>query len=210
MQDATQHNRSPLGAEMMHTSCVLVLLVFALFAPFAGALSGQSGGPVPGPDRVAMAPGGCSMVMSSATIESCCCEAPAAPVQVTPPLSKESCCAEPAADAAPVVRVMPQGCDCMSSPQAPHSPPGGLRLLLQSPGSDPNSALSQQMLDASQWPASALVTASQQELGTRAGVLVHGPIAPSANGDHATSRANRIGVLRGQATRLALLATLRC
>ncbi|MFT4709083.1 MAG: hypothetical protein ACI8Q9_000201 [Planctomycetota bacterium] len=209
MQALPRVTRSPKGVEAMRPWCVLLLVAFALFAPLAGAYGTANGASNPVSMNAYMGAGGCSMSLagvSSSAMEDCCCAAPvtsSAPIQVAPTATK-SCCTEPANEAPVQVPQLVNRCNCESSPLAPHSPVPGARINATVPAPDPSSTLVELMLAASYRPGSPLLWAN---------LPVSGPIpdslAPTRMVESCTSGANRIGILRGQATRLALLATLR-
>ncbi len=204
MQALPRVNRSPLGVEAMRPWCLVLLVAFALFAPLAGALGAEVYQPI----APSMGAGGCSMSalpMGNVAMEDCCCAIPVA----LAPTATGTCCTAPVKQVPIEAPRLVDNCNCESSPQAPHSPRSGARTLATPPASDPSSTLVELMVAASHQPSSPQYWTSAPSPEVCGKAPSPNSLAPTRIGDFCISGVNRVGVLRGQATRLALLATLR-
>lgn len=205
MQVQPRATRVRMDVKAMRSWSVLLLVAFSLFAPLAGAF----GAGVAVPLGSALATGGCSMstvsMGPSEMEDGCCCAAPVVPVQD----ATESCCSDPAKNVPGEAPQLNDRCKCESSPQAPHSPASGASTHATVPAPDPSSTLVELMVAARHQPSSPMFWASVPASERQGRAPCPGSLAPTRIVDSCTSSANRIGILRGQATRLALLATLR-
>jgi hypothetical protein len=180
----------------VHSLGVLLLLIFALFAPI-GLSFAQVSAPSSGPWD------GCAM-MSSSSKTSCCCTSTGT-VQPAP----QGCCSAKAPSTDSVSVTAPR-CTCDSKPIPPSDNLPTAHYNLLAPESDTSaqllaniSAAGSILASSPMYPPLPTARDSLQALTTRGTVPIQNELALPGS-------AHWLGLLRGTRTRLALLATNRC